>query len=710
MVVIKNYKRLFTAFFLFIFVITFSCRTEDDLVITPDSNVQLTDDSLLAELMRRVAYKDGSHDNIVDQNSSLTIELPFSLTVNNIDLEIIDDTGYDQVEAIIESSDDDEDEILINYPITVLQPDYKRIDLNSDEDLEALSNDNTNSEFDEDIECVDFQYPLNLTFFNENTELFDALNLTKDEEVFNFLRDLDGFSIVELEFPVTLIYGDDTTATTNSVDELAMAIDNADGTCDEDDDVDFDDDDCDDCTTDELNFIVDECTAWRIEYLTRGENNLSDGYQNYILSFNNDGTLVATEDTDTFNGTWSSSGDANDIRIEINFTSLTDLNANWRVSEIRQETDVYEIELRFDNDEMRLVSNCSDDDGDGVIDLEDNCPDALNPDQSDTDGDGRGDACDNCPSTANSDQMDTDGDGIGDACDPQDDTDTDGDGVIDLFDNCPDTANPGQADVDGDGLGDICDPQDDTDTDGDGIIDINDNCPDTANPDQEDLDNDGIGDVCDPQDDTDTDGDGVIDLVDNCVNTPNPSQTDTDGDGIGDACDNCPTSANPDQADADGDGVGDVCDNCPTTANPDQADTDGDGVGDVCDNCPTTANSNQIDTDGDGVGDICDNCPSISNPSQSDFDGDGIGDFCDSQDDTDSDGDGVINSLDNCPFIPNPDQTDTDGDGQGDACDSQDDTDTDGDGVIDINDNCPSTPNPDQTDTDGDGIGDVCDN
>jgi hypothetical protein len=36
--------------------------------------------------------------------------------------------------------------------------------------------------------------------------------------------------------------------------------------------------------------------------------------------------------------------------------------------------------------------------------------------------------------------------------------DEDGDGLDDLCDNCPDQANPNQADTDGDGVGDVCDP------------------------------------------------------------------------------------------------------------------------------------------------------------------------------------------------------------------------------------------------------------
>jgi len=39
-------------------------------------------------------------------------------------------------------------------------------------------------------------------------------------------------------------------------------------------------------------------------------------------------------------------------------------------------------------------------DGDGVADIDDNCPTVANPDQADSDGDGVGDACDVCPNVA----------------------------------------------------------------------------------------------------------------------------------------------------------------------------------------------------------------------------------------------------------------------------------------------------------------------
>ncbi len=124
--------------------------------------------------------------------------------------------------------------------------------------------------------------------------------------------------------------------------------------------------------------------------------------------------------------------------------------------------------------------SAADSDHDGVLNQNDNCPDAFNSDQRDTDADGDPPRLPTAPSTTG-----------GDACD----TDDDGDRVDDALDNCRLVENPGQGDFDGDGEGDLCDNDDDADT----IPDVRDNCVKAHNPDQGDRDDDFIGDVCDPE-------------------------------------------------------------------------------------------------------------------------------------------------------------------------------------------------------------------
>ena len=67
--------------------------------------------------------------------------------------------------------------------------------------------------------------------------------------------------------------------------------------------------------------------------------------------------------------------------------------------------------------EMQVIVDLTDSDGDGIPDVDDNCPELPNPEQEDADWDRIGDLCDNCPEHFNPDQADSDSDGIGDVCD-----------------------------------------------------------------------------------------------------------------------------------------------------------------------------------------------------------------------------------------------------------------------------------------------------
>jgi OOP family OmpA-OmpF porin len=171
----------------------------------------------------------------------------------------------------------------------------------------------------------------------------------------------------------------------------------------------------------------------------------------------------------------------------------------------------------------------ADDDGDGVPNSLDKCPDtprgvAVYSDGCpvDLDGDGVPDYLDKCPNTPKGSPVGADGCPL--------DTDSDGDGVPDINDRCPGTPAGVKVGPDGCPL----------DSDGDGVPDYLDKCPQTA-PGQA-VDAEG----CPIQD---SDGDGVPDHLDKCPNTPRGQKVGPDG---------CPL-------DSDGDGVPDDIDQCPNT-------------------------------------------------------------------------------------------------------------------------------------------------
>jgi outer membrane protein OmpA-like peptidoglycan-associated protein len=231
----------------------------------------------------------------------------------------------------------------------------------------------------------------------------------------------------------------------------------------------------------------------------------------------------------------------------------------------------------------------------------------------DDDGDGVKNRRDKCPNTPPGYIVDKYGCVI----------DSDGDGVADDLDKCPGTAF-GVA-VDGEGCP--------LDADGDGVLNDVDTCPGTPAG----VAVDSLG--CP----LDTDGDKAPDYLDRCLNTPPGVAVDsfgcpldTDGDGVFDDVDRCPNTQAGIQVDAigcpldsDGDGVPDYRDSCPGTLAAARGminsigcptDGDGDGVPDYRDKCPGTPEAAKgqvdtagcpLDTDGDGIANYMDNCPTI---------------------------------------------------------------------------------------------------
>jgi photosystem II stability/assembly factor-like uncharacterized protein len=203
---------------------------------------------------------------------------------------------------------------------------------------------------------------------------------------------------------------------------------------------------------------------WDIVYVEYSTNNGSD--------WNVLGSINSQPNWYTSNRTNASSGAANDCQncpgaqwTGTN-TTLTEYAYDFTTNATNGETDLRgETEITF-----RIVFHSDANvNQEGVV-IDDFILDGEQDDEDD-DNDGILDVDDNCPKVANANQTDTDGDGLGDACDDDDDND----GVPDVNDNCPLIANANQADDDNDGIGNICDD----DADNDGVPDASDACPDT---------------------------------------------------------------------------------------------------------------------------------------------------------------------------------------------------------------------------------------
>jgi hypothetical protein len=374
-----------------------------------------------------------------------------------------------------------------------------------------------------------------------------------------------------------------------------------------------------------------------------------------------------------------------------------------------------------------ILDEYRDSDNDGITDAEE-LKLGLNPESADSDNDGIDDGIDLCQLSISHVSGDYDEDGCYDA----EDNDDDGDTVIDSEDECQFGVSNWISSVGLDNDGDGChDSAEDDDDDNDGFNDSVDPCP-ISDMNYSDYDSDGCTDDMDDDDDDDGFPDiedncsvGILGLVlvgtleldldqDGCTND---ADEDDDGDSILDENDNCPLGLknwlSNSSNDHDQDGCNDI---------DEDFDDDGDLIDDYYDQCLLSEvgapdydsdgcpDSIDEDDDGDGVLDIDDNCPQgfiFITFWGFDYDGDGCEDY---QEDDDDDGDGVLDENDNCSYGGSVNwnstiETDYDLDG---CRDLDEDLDDDNDGYIDEIDDFPLDES-EFNDNDGDGIGDNAD-
>lgn len=346
-----------------LFLTMTSCRTEDDLSIDPPTESTLQANSVLASQIQNVTMNDGSVDNIVYNANCFTIQLPITVTINGVELTITEVNDYDALEDILDEFDDDDDNIDIDFPVTIILADYTEIEVNSLDQLDDLADDcNDENEIDDDIECLDFVYPITASVFNTNNEVIAAYTFTNDNNFYEFIDDIDEDDLVGFEFPLSIVLSDGVVIDINNLNELEQAIDDYEDDCDEDDDYDYGDDDCNNCTPNQLEAVLTACSDWHIEELERNDNDLEDNYTGYFFNFFADNTLTVTWDGNTENGTWTTSGTGNNITVTFDIPGFENINATWYLDEIDNDDDDddNDVEVSFeigDDDELEFQNN-----------------------------------------------------------------------------------------------------------------------------------------------------------------------------------------------------------------------------------------------------------------------------------------------------------------------------------------------------------------
>lgn len=320
--------KITTSFFLLFALLLSGCQKDDDRIITPPADQVIGPE--MATLLQRISLKDGSADNIIDHASCITLVFPLTVTVNGIDVSLknIDDLGT--VEDILDASTDDDDKIKIWFPLTVMLEDFGKVTVQDESDLSDLVKKCVEGGSDDDIECVDFNYPFEIALYKTDSQVADVITIDDDEELYLFLAGLKSEDLVSFMFPVSITLSDGETVSILNNSMLADMIKDVLDDCDEDDDDDHNDDDNIDSET-----FVNILTSgeWVVTYFFEDDDDETADFEGYTFTFASDGKFSVYKSGEEFEGSWEVRTDNGvaELRFDIDEDDLDALDENWKI-------------------------------------------------------------------------------------------------------------------------------------------------------------------------------------------------------------------------------------------------------------------------------------------------------------------------------------------------------------------------------------------
>ena len=220
--------------FIFIAIIALflgGCQEEVIEIINPQNDTTISSESPVADLVQKTAMKDGSVDNILDNSSCLSVELPVTVIANGVEVVINTEDDYKLVERIFDESSTDTDSLEFIFPIRMILADHTEVVVNNDDELEDLAEDCIEGGGDDDIECLDFIYPISISIYDGTNQVLDVVVIHNDEELHDLFESLKDEGLVSFDFPLTLLV-DSAEVLVNDNSELEDLIEEVADDCD----------------------------------------------------------------------------------------------------------------------------------------------------------------------------------------------------------------------------------------------------------------------------------------------------------------------------------------------------------------------------------------------------------------------------------------------------------------------------------------------
>lgn len=304
-----------------------SCQSEIDNVEGENPNTNSANSTTTNNLKRTSMY-DGSFDDFLDGASCSSIVLPVTAKVNGVQVSILSQLDYQQVISIFGQFNDDQDTVVLQFPLKVKLSNYTEATVNNQTEYNAILNVCTSAETSgqDAISSVNISFPITILTYNLSLEQTGSVVITSEQQLYMYMSKVSSTELFSVKYPISVTTADGTKITVFSDAELQLVIN----------------------ASLKTEAAMEEAAqnSKKIEtilvngkfkvdsYVNAGVNTASN-YVGYTIDFANNLSLTAVNAINTtVNGTYEM-GSQLDIFLRLNFegnTSFSVLNNKWKVT------------------------------------------------------------------------------------------------------------------------------------------------------------------------------------------------------------------------------------------------------------------------------------------------------------------------------------------------------------------------------------------
>lgn len=202
-----------------------SCQSEVDSVEGQNPNTN-TANSTTASNLKRTSMYDGSFDDFMDGASCSSIVLPATVKVNGVSVSLLSQFDYQQVISILGQFNNDQDSVVLQFPLTIKKSDYTQVTVNNQTEYNAILNacSSAESSGQDAISSINIDFPITILTYNLSLEQTGSVVITSKQQLYAYMTNISSAELFSVNYPITVTLIDDTTTTVSSDAELKATI------------------------------------------------------------------------------------------------------------------------------------------------------------------------------------------------------------------------------------------------------------------------------------------------------------------------------------------------------------------------------------------------------------------------------------------------------------------------------------------------------